>query len=95
VTATLPHIDPGNQEWRDSALCAQTDPEIFFPDKGDSCQTAKLICGRCPVREECLQDALTNLTAMQDLFGVRGGTSPRERGRIRARRNAQRLREAS
>lgn len=95
MTATLPHIDSGNQEWRDSALCAQTDPELFFPDKGESSLTAKRICGQCPVREECLQDAITNLTALQDLFGVRGGTSPKVRGRIRAQRNAQRLREAS
>lgn len=40
--------------WMDSALCAQTDPAIFFPEKrGQNITQARRICGQCPVRTEC------------------------------------------
>lgn len=83
MTATLPHVDSGN-EWRDSALCAQTDPDIFFPDKGDNAAEAKRVCSFCEVREECLADALIR-PSWADQYGVRGGFSPRERDKIRKR----------
>jgi WhiB family redox-sensing transcriptional regulator len=66
--------------WRDLALCAQTDPEAFFPDKGESSAPAKKVCGRCEVRAECLQEALDR----NERFGVWGGLSERER-RVLAR----------
>lgn len=62
-------------DWRDLALCAQTDPEIFYPEKGESSRPAKKVCAGCEVRAECLQDALDN----RERFGVRGGLSERER----------------
>ena len=34
-------------EWHDKALCAQTDPEAFFPEKGGSTREAKRICESC------------------------------------------------
>ena len=40
------------------ALCAQVDPDLFFPDKGESPRPAKRVCASCEVRAECLQDAL-------------------------------------
>lgn len=71
------------------ALCAETDPEAFFPDKGGSVKDAKRLCGACPAQEECLQWALDN----DERFGVWGGLSERERRRLRrtqaARRAAQ------
>ena len=33
-------------EWQERALCSQTDPEAFFPEKGGSTREAKRICGR-------------------------------------------------
>ena len=39
-----------NEQWQERALCAQTDPEAFFPEKGGSTREAKKICQRCPVR---------------------------------------------
>lgn len=38
------------------ALCAQTDPELFFPARGDGATSrrARQVCGRCEVRAECL-----------------------------------------
>ena len=51
------------QEWQDQALCAQTDPEAFFPEKGGSTREAKRICKACAVRDECLEYALEHRAA--------------------------------
>jgi WhiB family redox-sensing transcriptional regulator len=67
------------EEWQDRALCAQTDPESFFPEKGGSTREAKRICGSCEVRAECLEYAL----AQDERFGIWGGLSERERRRLR------------
>jgi WhiB family redox-sensing transcriptional regulator len=65
--------------WQDQALCAQTDPEAFFPEKGGSTREAKRICVGCEVKAECLEYAL-----MQDeRFGIWGGLSERERRRLK------------
>ena len=61
--------------WQDEALCAETDPEAFFPEGGETGRRAKKICGRCPVAKECLDYALGN----DITFGIWGGTSPKER----------------
>ena len=61
--------------WMALGLCAETDPEIFFPDKGHSTKPAKRICRWCEVSDECLDYALAN----RERFGVWGGTSERER----------------
>jgi WhiB family transcriptional regulator, redox-sensing transcriptional regulator len=57
MTATLP-LSTAADDWRDSALCAQTDPAIFFPEVGDSAAEAKRICSGCEVRAECLANEL-------------------------------------
>jgi WhiB family transcriptional regulator, redox-sensing transcriptional regulator len=44
--------------WQERALCAQTDPEAFFPEKGGSTREAKRVCLSCDVRSECLEYAL-------------------------------------
>jgi WhiB family redox-sensing transcriptional regulator len=59
-------------------LCAQTDPEVFFPEKGGSVREAKAVCAGCPVRTPCLEYAL----AHDERFGVWGGLSERERRRL-------------
>ncbi|MDQ1708663.1 MAG: WhiB family transcriptional regulator, redox-sensing transcriptional regulator, partial [Frankiaceae bacterium] len=41
---------PEELSWQESALCAQTDPEAFFPEKGGSTREAKRICVGCDVR---------------------------------------------
>jgi WhiB family redox-sensing transcriptional regulator len=68
--------EPG---WQEQALCAQTDPEAFFPEKGGSTREAKRICSGCEVRAECLEYALAN----DERFGIWGGLSERERRRLR------------
>ena len=53
-------------EWQERALCAQTDPEAFFPEKGGSTRDAKRVCLSCDVRGECLEYALEN----DERFGI-------------------------
>ena len=67
------------KEWQDQALCAQTDPDAFFPDKGGSTREAKRICKACGVRDECLEYALEH----DERFGIWGGLSDRERRRLK------------
>ncbi len=73
--------EPHEQEWQERALCAQTDPEAFFPEKGGSTREAKRICAGCEVRAECLEYAL----AFDERFGIWGGLSERERRRLKHR----------
>lgn len=68
-------------QWQDRALCAQTDPEAFFPEKGGSTREAKRICLGCEVRSECLEYALQH----DERFGIWGGLSERERRKLKKR----------
>jgi WhiB family redox-sensing transcriptional regulator len=70
--------------WQTDALCAQTDPEAFFPEKGGSTRDAKRICTGCSVRAQCLEYALEN----DERFGIWGGLSERERRKLRRGRTA-------
>jgi WhiB family transcriptional regulator, redox-sensing transcriptional regulator len=67
--------------WQERALCAQTDPEAFFPEKGGSTREAKRVCLSCDVRGECLEYALQN----DERFGIWGGLSERERRKLKKR----------
>jgi len=65
--------------WMSKGVCAQTDPEAFFPEVGQSSRVAKSICGRCEVSIQCLDFALADLT----LLGVWGGLSHLERRQLK------------
>lgn len=73
--ATRPGVIP---EWTNRALCSQTDPEAFFPERGGSTREAKRICARCEVVAECLAYALET----REAYGVWGGRTERERRRL-------------
>lgn len=64
-----------NERWIEQALCAQVDPEIFFPDKGANPHAAIEVCRRCPVRKQCLEWALRE----REPYGVWGGTTAKRR----------------
>lgn len=81
----LPFSEVDDLGWHERALCAQTDPEAFFPEKGGSTREAKRVCGSCDVRVDCLEYALEN----DERFGIWGGLSERERRRLK-RANAER-----
>lgn len=76
-------------DWRDLAECRGIDPGIFHPADEEenefSAEPAKAICVECPVREACLEHAIT----VREKHGVWGGLTARERRRlIRRRRRA-------
>ena len=72
-------LEDDEEGWQERALCAQTDPEAFFPEKGGSTREAKRICSGCEVKAECLDYALGH----DERFGIWGGLSERERRRLR------------
>jgi len=72
--------------WRESALCAQTDPEAHYPEAGGTSALAKRTCMACPVRAACLEHAIT----AGEEYGIWGGVGQKELRRlIRARRAEQ------
>ncbi|TDD97685.1 WhiB family transcriptional regulator [Actinomadura rubrisoli] len=85
----LPVVDV--PAWTERALCAETDPDAFFPEKGESTRAAKRTCFVCEVRTECLEYAL----AHDERFGVWGGLSERERRKMKRSRLTVSVREAA
>lgn len=79
VLDLLPMEKADSLQWQSEALCSQTDPEAFFPEKGGSTREAKRVCTACQVRVECLEFAL----AHDERFGIWGGMSERERRRLK------------
>lgn len=71
--------------WRTQARCRGVDPEVFHPGEDEDASEAKAICAACPVREACLEYAIST----REKFGVWGGLDARERRRlIRQRRRS-------
>ena len=81
MTAITATRRSGDLSWMEDALCAQTDPEAFHPDKGahGTSAAAKRTCAACDVTTACLAYALAD----PSLEGVWGGTSVRERQAMR------------
>ncbi|ALG05795.1 WhiB family transcriptional regulator [Actinosynnema sp. ALI-1.44] len=69
------------QDWRVNAACRGDDPDELFV-RGAEQRKAKLVCVACPVRTECLAEALDNRIE----FGVWGGMTERERRALLRRR---------
>lgn len=68
-------------DWPSMAACRGSEPdELFVP--GAAQNRAKAVCLGCPVRTECLADALDNRTE----FGIWGGMTERERRALLRRR---------
>jgi len=63
-------------------VCAQSDPDAFFPEKGEAVAAAKKICKACPLKEICLEFSLVN----QETHGIWGGVAYGERRRLVKRR---------
>lgn len=62
--------------WREGAVCAGIDTDLFFPSTKAGVDRARRICKVCPVRQECLQFAVEH-----DPLGIWAGTT---RGQRRA-----------
>jgi hypothetical protein len=74
-----PLIAIANMPPFDHGLCAETDPEAFFPEKGGSTREARSICARCSALVACLDYAIAN----EIDHGIWGGTTSRQRRAIR------------
>jgi WhiB family transcriptional regulator, redox-sensing transcriptional regulator len=65
--------------WRELAACRGADLDLFFPGRGESAEPARQVCAACPVRQPCLDYAVSN--AITD--GIWGGLTERERRALR------------
>ena len=63
-------------DWRAKALCKGADPRLFYPP-GNTSLIVKAVCGGCPVRHQCLSDAVRG-----DEYGIWGGTDRTQRQRL-------------
>lgn len=75
-----------SERW-EGALCTQSDPELWTPEKGGTSGYVKKICNRCPFgpgengNNACLEYALEKRYVGSDT-GIWGGTNPRARQRM-------------
>jgi WhiB family redox-sensing transcriptional regulator len=80
------------RDWRSDAACVVSgvDPEVFFPvdERPGSAGVAraKAVCGRCPVRPECLAEAMA-VEDPAERWGVFGGLAPAQRAQLWTRRH--------
>ncbi|MBC7373013.1 MAG: WhiB family transcriptional regulator, partial [Frankiales bacterium] len=72
---------PSAADWTALSACRTADPDELFVT-GAAQHRAKVMCLGCPVRTECLSDALDNRIE----FGVWGGMTERERRALLRRR---------
>lgn len=63
--------------WLEQAACRGLDPELFYPDRGQSTAAPMAVCAACPVADNCAQ------TSSYEKFGIWSGTSERQRRRHR------------
>ena len=70
-----------NEDWTSSAQCRESQPDELFV-RGAAQNKAKQLCAGCPVRTECLAEALDN----EIEWGVWGGMTERERRAILRKR---------
>lgn len=68
------------------AACADQDTSIFFSDADPEIRQALTMCNKCPIKKDCLEDAITN-----NEFGVWGGTTELMREQMRNGSNSYEL----
>ncbi len=78
---TLSPVTQWTQDWTARSACNTSNPDDLFVS-GAAQNRAKAVCMGCPVRTECLSDALDNRVE----FGVWGGMTERERRALLRRR---------
>jgi len=69
----------GRPAWQQYGACRGQDVEAFIPNRGGSFKPARELCGNCPVRPECFAYAMAD----DELVGMWGGTTERERHEMR------------
>jgi len=88
VTDAERHEQHTSRDWRERAACRTgVDPDLFFPaaesgaTRNAQVRAAKAVCARCPVRAQCLTEALARIP-----YGICGGLTEHERRRLRTTR---------
>lgn len=74
-------VSSGPMAWAERGACRDVDPDSLFVP-GAAQHRAKRVCASCPVRLECLSEALDNRME----FGIWGGMTERERRSLLRRR---------
>lgn len=82
----IPPVSPEGESWSwltapawwDDAACRGVGPSLFFPFRGEPTEEAKKVCAGCAARSECLDEGVSGRE-----FGVWGGTSERQRLKLR------------
>ena len=72
---------PAPAGWRERAACRGADLLVFFPGRGESAEPARRICAACPVRQPCLDYAISHGI----VHGIWGGLAERDRRGLRSR----------
>lgn len=87
------HGDDGDTSWMARGVCQEVDPELFFPREGanEKNQTARTLCESCPVLQACRQYAIDRPA----LDGIWGGTSIKDRQKIRRDRSQPRVKASA
>jgi WhiB family redox-sensing transcriptional regulator len=73
----------------EDGLCREVDADTFFADVGENhkISAARIICGRCDVREACLEYALEH----GERYGMWGGMTENQRRKLISARNKAKL----
>lgn len=75
-------LESAASQWAERAACADANPDIFFPSRGESSAKAMELCRGCEVRLECLDYALRT----HQRHGIWGGLTERGRRRVKSTR---------
>ncbi len=78
----MPKLEP--DDWRRKSLCNGEPGGVFFITRGQSSKPGKFVCAMCPSQDPCLDHGLGLDGSGIAEFGIFGGTTPRERRRLRA-----------
>jgi WhiB family redox-sensing transcriptional regulator len=94
-SAHLLSLTIASDEWRRTAACRDTDPDLFFPvgttgPAIEQIENAKAVCRQCESQQDCLEFAL----ATNQDSGIWGGTSEEERRKLRKQYAARQRRTA-
>ena len=76
--------------WHLRAACRDRSDITWVQDTRDDANLAraKAICATCPVSRECLDEAMSQAPNRYHDAGIRAGTTPKERDRLRRERKA-------
>jgi WhiB family transcriptional regulator, redox-sensing transcriptional regulator len=70
--------------WFKRAECRGLDPDLFQPQHGGDPGAALRVCAECPVRQQCFEHGMEYRER-----GIWGGTTERDRKRIRRKASRQ------